>query len=72
MALKYIYIFIAPVHFPARKLRVRLWPCKSSLGPPVILYYRSFKGDTSAVVLDVLCLGVEFLCGLCLMCVFIF
>ena len=28
--------------------------------PPVILYYRSFQGDTSVVVLIVLCFGVEF------------
>ena len=31
----------------------------------------SFQGDTSVVVL-VLCFGVEFLCCLSLMCVFIF
>ena len=46
---------------PLLKLRVRLWPCKIDLGPPVILYYLSFQGDTSVVVLFVLCLGVEFL-----------
>ena len=28
------------------------------LSPPVILYYRSFQGDTSVVVLNVLCIGV--------------
>ena len=33
---------------------------------------RSFQGDTSVVVLIVLCFGVEFLCCLSLMCVFIF
>ena len=32
----------------------------------------SFQGDTSVVVLVVLCFGVEFLCCLSLMCVFIF
>ena len=33
---------------------------------------RSFQGDTSVVVLIVLCFGVEFLCCLSLMYVFIF
>ena len=33
---------------------------------------RSFQGDTSVVVLIVLCFGVEFLCCLSHMCVFIF
>ena len=33
---------------------------------------RSFQGDTSVVVLTVLCVGVEFLCCLSLMYVFIF
>ena len=33
---------------------------------------RSFQGDTSVVVLAVLCFGVEFLCCLSLMYVFIF
>ena len=33
---------------------------------------RSFQGDTSVVVLTVLCFGVEFLCCLSLMYVFIF
>ena len=32
----------------------------------------SSQGDTSVVVLVVLCFGVEFLCCLSLMCVFIF
>ena len=32
---------------PLQKLR--LWPCKASLSPLVILYY-SFQGDTSVVV----------------------
>ena len=40
---------------------------------PVILYYGSFQGDTSVVVLLVLCFGVEFLCCcLNIMHVFIF
>ena len=33
---------------------------------------RSFQGDTSVVVLIVLCFGVEFLCCLNIMYVFIF
>ena len=33
---------------------------------------RSFQGDTSVVVLIVFCFGVEFLCCLRLMCVFMF
>ena len=44
---------------PLQKLRVRLGTCKIDLSPPVILYYRSFRGDTSVVVLTVLCLGVK-------------
>ena len=32
-----------------------------ALRPPVILYYGSFQDDTSAVVLIVLCLGVDVL-----------
>ena len=47
---------------PLQKLKVRLWPCKIDLSPPVILYYRSFQDDTTVMVLIVLCLGVEFLC----------
>ena len=43
---------------PLQKLRVRLWLCKIDLSPPVILYYLSFQGDTSVVVLFVLSLGV--------------
>ena len=38
---------------PLQKLRVRLWPCKIDLNPPV-----PFQVDTSVVVLFVLCLGV--------------
>ena len=30
----------------------------TGLSPPVISYYRSFQGDTSMVVLIVLCIGV--------------
>ena len=40
------------------RLRVRLWPCKIDLNPPVTLCYRSFQVDTSVVVLFVSCLGV--------------
>ena len=36
---------------------MRLGPCKIDL---VILYYLSFQGDTSVVVLFVLCFGVDF------------
>ena len=43
---------------PLQKLRVRLGTCKTGLSPPVIVYYLSFQGDTSVVVLIVLCLGV--------------
>ena len=43
---------------PLQKLRVRIWPCKTGLSPPVTLCYWSFQGDTSVVVLFVLCLGV--------------
>ena len=57
---------------PLQKLRVRLGACKTGLSPPVILYYWSFQGDTSVAVLIVLCFGVEFLCCLSIMCVFIF
>ena len=43
------------------KNRVRLGACKTGLSPPppqVILYYWSFKGDTSSVVVPfVLCFG---------------
>ena len=46
---------------------VFLGACKTSLRPPVIVYYSSFQGDTSVVVLIVLCFGVEFLCCLSLM-----
>ena len=41
-----------------QKLRVRLGSCKTGLSPPVTLCYWSFQGDTSVVVLFVLCLGV--------------
>ena len=36
---------------PLQKLRLTLGSCKTSLSPPVILYYWSFQGDTSVVVL---------------------
>ena len=53
-----------------QKLRVRLWPCKIDLNPPVTLCYCSFQVDTSVVVLFVLCLGVQNI--FVLMYVFIF
>ena len=37
----------------------------------MVSYYRSFQGDTSVVVRFVLCFGVDFLCCLNLMYVFI-
>ena len=55
-----------------QKLRATTGTCKTGLSPPVILYYWSFQGDTSVVVLNFLCLGIEFLCCLHLMFVFIF
>ena len=57
---------------PLQKMRMKLGACKTELSPPVILYYCSFQGDTSVVVLIVLCFGVEFLCCFSLMYVFIF
>ena len=51
-------------------MRVRLGTSKTGLSLSVILYYRSFQGDTSVVVLIVLCLGIEFLC--CLQLLYIF
>ena len=47
---------------PLQKLRARLGSCKSGLSSPLFLYYLSFQGDTSMVVLIVLSFGVEFLC----------
>ena len=42
-----------------QKLRVRLGTCKLILSLPVMFYYCAFEGDTSVVVLLVLCLGVQ-------------
>ena len=55
---------------PLRKMRVRLCACKIDLRS-IYLYYQSFQGDTSVVILFVICFGVEFLCCLNLMYVFI-
>ena len=44
----------------------------TGLSLPVISYYLSFQGETSVVILTVLCFGVEFLCCLSLIYVFIF
>ena len=44
---------------PLQKLRVRSDTCKVGSSPPVILYYWSFQGDTSVVVLIVLCFCVS-------------
>ena len=49
--------------------RVRLCPCKIDLSPQVISYYWSFQGDTSVLVLIVLCLSVEF-CAVSTLCAF--
>ena len=57
---------------PLQKLRVRYGTCKTGFSTPRILYYRSFQDDTSVVIHGALCLGVEFLCCLHLMYVFIF
>ena len=45
---------------------------KLGLKLPRPLYYRSFQGDTSVVVLFVLCFGVDYLCCLHLVYVFMF
>ena len=50
---------------------MRLGPCKTGLSLQVSLYYSAFQDNTSVVVLFVLCIGVEFLCCLNLMYVFI-
>ena len=52
---------------PLQKLRARLGTCKTSLSPPVILYYWSLQGDTSVMV--VLCIGVEYF-AVCTLCTF--
>ena len=53
-----------------QKLKVRLWQCKIDSSPPVILYYCSFQGDTSVVVLSVLhvCLSVLNFCAVGALC----
>ena len=56
---------------PLQKVRVRLGPCKTYLSSPVVLYCWSFQGDISFVDLFDLCFGVEFLCCLKFMHVFI-
>ena len=57
---------------PHLKLRARFGECKTGLSTRVILYFCSFQGDTSDVVLFASRFGVKFLCCLSLMCVFIF
>ena len=56
---------------PLQKLMASIGFCQTGVSPPVILRYSSFKCDTSVVVLFVLCFGVEFLCCLNLMNVFL-
>ena len=53
-----------------QKLRVRLWPCKIDLSPQVILYYRSFKGNISAVVLIVFFVMALNFCAVYSLCTF--
>ena len=57
----YDFSYFLYITEPLRKLRVRLWPCKIGLNPPVTLCYCSFQVDTSVVALFVLCLGVVLL-----------
>ena len=55
---------------PLQKLGLRLWPCKTGLNPPVTFCYRSFQGDTSVVVIFVLCLCVLIFCVVGALCMF--
>ena len=59
---------------PLQKQRVKLGACKTGLSPPVTLCYWSFQGDSSVVVLFVLCLLVFifffFFCAVEALCVF--
>ena len=56
---------------PLRKMRLRLGACKIDLSPQVVLLI-SFQDDSSVVVPFVLCFGVEIVCGLNLLYVFVF
>ena len=57
---------------PLQNLRARFGTCKAGLSPaPSSFIFLIFQGDTSVVVLFALCFGVEFLCCLNLMYVFI-
>ena len=47
-----IFSYFLYITEPLQKLRVRFGTCKFDLSPPVILYYWSFQGDTSVVVLS--------------------
>ena len=51
---------------------VPLWPHVRQAKIYLSNVLETFQGDTSVVVLIVLCLGVEFLCCMHLMCIFIF
>ena len=53
-----IFSYFLYITEPLQKLKVMLGAFKTGLSPPVTLCYCSFQGDTSVVVLFVLCLGV--------------
>ena len=55
---------------PLQKLRVRLWPCKTGLSPPVTLCYWSFQGDTSVVFFLFYVLVFKFFCAVGALCMF--
>ena len=55
---------------PLQKLRVRLWPCKTGLSPPVILYNWSFQGDTSVMVFLFYYLVFKTVCDVGALCMF--
>ena len=57
---------------PLQKMRVMLGPSKTGLSPPPPKdFYITLQGDTSVIVLFILCFGVEYLCCLNLMYVVI-
>ena len=56
-----------------QKRKVRLWPYKTGISSLLqVFYYWSFQDDTSVVVIIVLWFGVDFLCCLHLMHVFVY
>ena len=56
---------------PLQKIWVRLGACETGLSP-LLFYTTDTTGDTSLLVLIVLCFGVELLCCLHLTCVYVF